>query len=92
MLFSKLEIFQVLKLFSVSKYLTLELCSLKTIENLMMVPKAKLEISHSSTVFIKEVFANWPQIRSYRITKSCFQMDLEAPKLVPRTRVVANLP
>ena len=54
----------MLKLFSVSKYLTLELCSLKTIKNLMMVPKAKLEISHSSTTFTNTVFANSARFRS----------------------------
>ena len=50
----------------------------------MMVPMAKLEILRSSTIVIKEVFANSPRIRSYRITKSHCQTDSEAPKLVPR--------
>ena len=66
MLFSKLEILSVLRLFLVSKYLTLELCSLKTIENLMMVPKAKLEISHNSTTFTNTNFANSNWIRINR--------------------------
>ena len=60
----------MLKLFSVSKYLTLELCSLKTIVNLKMVPKAKLDISRRSTIVIKQVFKNSPRITSYRVTKS----------------------
>ena len=58
----------------------------------MMVPKAKLEISRSSTIVIKEVFANSPWIRSYRIAKSRCQMDSKAPESVPRTRVVADRP
>ena len=49
----------------------------------MMVPKSKLEISRSSTVIIKEVFANSPWTRSYRITKSRCQTDLEAPESAP---------
>ena len=58
----------------------------------MMVTKAKLKISHSSTIVIKEVFANLPRIRSYRITKTHCQSDLEAPELAPRARDMANQP
>ena len=76
----------MLKLFPVSKYLTLEQCSLLTSENYMMVLKAKLEISCSSTIVIKEVFANSPRIRSYRITKSRCEADSEAPESVLCTR------
>ena len=58
----------------------------------MMVSKAKMEISHSSTIVIKEVFANSPWIRSYRIAKSRCQTDSEAPESAPRARVVADRP
>ena len=46
----------------------------------MMVPMAKLEILRSSTIVIKEVFANSPWIRSYRIAKSRCQTGSEAPE------------
>ena len=42
----------------------------------MMVLKAKLEISCGSTIVIKEVFAKSPRIRSYGITKSCYQSSV----------------
>ena len=42
----------------------------------MMVPKVKLEISRSSTIVIKEVFAKSPRIWSYRIAKSRCQSSV----------------
>ena len=58
----------------------------------MMVPKEKLEISHRSTIVIKEVFANSPRIRSYRITKSHCQSFVASLKPARAARVVADRP
>ena len=57
----------------------------------MMVLKATLEISCSSTTFIKEVFANLQWIRRYRITKLRCQSDSAALNQ-RRARVVADRP
>ena len=58
----------------------------------MLLPKTKLEISHSSTIVIKEVFANSPRMRSYRIAKSRYQTDSEALESAPRVRIMADQP
>ena len=58
----------------------------------MMVPKAKLEISRSSTIVIKEVFAKPPRIRSYSITKSRYQSSVAGLKPARAVRVVADRP
>ena len=42
----------------------------------MMVLKAMVEISRSSIIVIKEVFANLPRIRSYGMTKSRCQLSV----------------
>ena len=68
----------MLKRFPVSKYHTLEQCSLLTTENWMMVLKAKLKISCSSTTFIKEVFAVDERIRKYSIIKLHYQSTMAA--------------
>ena len=51
-----------------------------------MVLKGKLEISCSSTTFIKEVFANLQWIRSNWITNSRCQLAKAALELRPRAR------
>ena len=56
----------------------------------MMVPKAKLEISRSSTIVIKEVFAKSPRIRSYRIAKSCWPSSVAGLKPAGAARAVAD--
>ena len=76
MLFCDFENFLSVEIVSSLKDLTLEQCSLLTSENYMMVLKAKLEISCSSTIVIKEVFAKSQRIRSYQITKSRYQSSV----------------
>ena len=52
----------------------------------MMVPKAKLEISRSSTIVIKEVFAKSQWIRSYRYTNLRCQSSVARLKLAEAAR------
>ena len=58
----------------------------------MMICKAKLEISRSSTIVLKEIFVKSPRIRSYRIAKSRCQSSIVGLKLVGAARVVADRP
>ena len=67
------------QLITVSKQHILELCILKTMTNYMLLPKAKLEISHSSTAFTNTVFTDSPQIRSYTCTKQLCQSSTSGP-------------
>ena len=43
-----------------------------------MLPKAKLEISHSSTTFTNTIFTKSPQIRSYIMSKLPYQSPKQA--------------
>ena len=52
----------------------------------MMVPKAKLEISHSSTIVIKEVFAKSPWIRRMDRLNLLHQSGSEVTEPTPRAR------
>jgi len=56
----------------------------------MMVLKAKLEISRSSTLVIKEVFAKSPRIRSYTIIKSSCHTSIAGLKLAKAACVMAD--
>ena len=58
----------------------------------MMVLKSKLEISYSSTTFIKEVFANLQRVRSNSITKSRYQSSIAEPETALVRPVVADWP
>ena len=56
------------------KCTTLELCNQLTMMNQMLLPKVKLEISHSSTTFTNIVSTDSPRIRSYGGEKIEFQV------------------
>ena len=58
----------------------------------MMVLKEKLEISCSSTTFIKEVFVVDEQIRKYSIVKLHYQSMMAASELAPARGVMADQP
>ena len=58
----------------------------------MMVLKAKLDISCSSTTFIKEVFAVDERIRKYSIIKLHCQSTMAASEPTPAHGVVADRP